>query len=459
MDCVTTRGWRRVRRPAMHATMVIVMGFAIIILAGALLLTLPFAARNGKPTGFLDALFTATSATCVTGLVRVGTATHWSGFGQAVILVLIQIGGLGFMSLASVASFLIRRKITLRERMVMSAGLNLNDNAGIVRLTRRVLFGTLAFEGAGAVLLSIRFVPRVGWGQGIKMGVFHSVSAFCNAGFDLFGTPANPFCSLVGYADDPLVNLTIMALIVIGGLGFFVWSDIWDNRRRFSRFRLHTKLVITTTGLLLAAGLVLTLVFEWNNPATLGGLTWRDKVLAAAFQSVTLRTAGFNTIDQAALTGPSQALACLLMLIGGSPGSTAGGIKTVTAAVLVLSALSALRGRMDVSAFGRTIVTRTIMNAVTMMIVGGALILTGACIISHVEAAPFGQCLFEAVSAFATVGLSMGLTPTLSAPSCLILIALMYLGRVGVLTLGVAVLMRHHAPSKLRYPDADVMVG
>lgn len=458
MERVTKWGWRRGRRPAMHATMVIVIGFAITILAGAILLSLPFAARSGKPTAFLDALFTATSATCVTGLVRVGTATHWSGFGQAVILLLIQIGGLGFMSLASIASFLIRRKITLRERMVMSAGLNVNDNAGIVRLTRRVLFGTLAFEGIGAVLLAIRFVPRVGWAQGIKMGVFHSVSAFCNAGFDLIGTPANPFCSLVDYVDDPLVNFTIMALIVIGGLGFFVWGDIWD-KRRFRRFRLHTKLVLMTTALLLVSGMVLTLVFEWNNPATLGPLAWYEKVLAAAFQSVTLRTAGFNTIDQAALTGPSQALACLLMLIGGSPGSTAGGIKTVTAAVLVLSALSALRGRMDVSAFGRTIVPRSIMNAITMMIFGGALSLTGACIISHVEAAPFGQCLFEAVSAFATVGLSMGLTPALHAPSCLILIALMYLGRVGVLTLGVAVLMRHHAPPKMHYPNADVMVG
>lgn len=458
MDREHTRGWRRSRRPAVHATMVIVMGFAIIILIGAGLLTLPISAQSGKPTAYLDALFTATSATCVTGLVRVGTATHWSGFGQVVILLLIQVGGLGFMSLASVASFLIRRKITLRERMVMSAGLNLDDNAGIVRLTRRVLFGTFAFEGMGAILLSIRFVPRYGLAQGIKMGVFHSVSAFCNAGFDLIGTPDNPFASLVGYADDPLVNLTIMTLIVIGGLGFFVWGDIWD-KRRFCRFRLHTKLVLTTTALLLAAGTVLTLVFEWSNPATIGNLPLPEKLLAAAFQSVTLRTAGFNTIDQAALTGPSQALACLLMLIGGSPGSTAGGIKTVTAAVLVLSALSALRGRTVVSAFGRTIVTRSIMNAVTMMIVGGALSLTGTCIISHVEAAPFGQCLFEAVSAFATVGLSMGLTPTLSAPSCLILITLMYLGRVGVLTLGVAVLMRHHAPPKMHYPNANVMVG
>lgn len=458
MERVRYLGRRKGRRPAMHAAMVVALGFLIIILTGAVLLTLPISARSGEPTDFLDALFTATSATCVTGLVTVGTATHWSGFGQMVILLLIQIGGLGFMSLASIASFLTRRTITLRERMVMSAGLNLTENAGIVRLTRRVLLGTLAFEGAGALLLATRFVPRVGLWQGIKMGVFHSVSAFCNAGFDLIGTPDNPFASLTGYADDWLVNLTIMALIVIGGLGFFVWGDIWD-KRRFRRLRLHTKLVLVTTALLLCVGFLLTLIFEWGNPQTLGAMPTQDKVLAAAFQSVTLRTAGFNTIDQAALTGPSQAVACLLMMIGGSPGSTAGGIKTVTAAVLVLSAISALRGRTTVSAFGRTIVSRSIMNAVTMMIVGGMLSLTGACVISYVESAPFGACLFEAVSAFATVGLSMGLTPTLHTISHLILILLMYLGRVGVLTLGVAVLMRHREPPKMQYPDADVMVG
>ena len=219
---------RRAQRP-MHASMVIALGFVLIILAGAVLLTLPVSSRSGGATGFLDALFTATSATCVTGLVTVGTATHWSGFGQAVILLLIQIGGLGFMTLASVASFLTRRTITLRERMVMSAGMNLSANAGIVRLTRRVLFGTLLFEAAGAVLLACRFVPQFGLARGVWMGVFHAVSAFCNAGFDLLGTPDSPFSSLTGYVGDPVVNLTIMALIVIGGLGFFVWGDIWGQ--------------------------------------------------------------------------------------------------------------------------------------------------------------------------------------------------------------------------------------
>ena len=442
----------------MRPTTVCALGFLIIILVGALLLCLPVSADNGQPTDFLNALFTATSATCVTGLITVGTATHWSDFGQMVILMLIQVGGLGFMTMASLASFLMRRTITLRERMVMSAGLNLTDNAGIVRLTRRVLLGTLTFEGIGAIVLSIRFIPQFGLLSGIKRGVFHSVSAFCNAGFDLMGTPERPYASVMDYVGDPVVCLTIMALIVIGGLGFFVWGDVWDTRR-FRNFRLHTKLVLTTTGVLLVLGFGLTLLFEWNNPGTLGPLPWSDKMLGAAFQSVTLRTAGFNTIDQSALSGPTQALSCLLMLIGGSPGSTAGGIKTVAAAVLVLTTLSALRGRTTVSAFGRTIVPRGIMNAVTMMIVGVSLSLIGASAISYIETAPFHACLFEAVSAFGTVGLSMGLTPTLLPASKIILIMLMYLGRVGVLTLGVAVLMRRQEPPKMHYPEAQVMVG
>ena len=442
----------------LHPATVMALGFFCIILIGAALLMLPFSSRSGERTAFLDALFTATSATCVTGLVRVGTATHWSGFGQAVLLVLIQIGGLGFMTLASIASFLTRRTITLRERMVMSAGLNLSDNAGIVRLTRRVLVGTFTFESIGAVLLSVRFVPEFGFSRGVAMGIFHSVSSFCNAVFDLLGTPERPFHSLTDYLHDPLVNVTVMALVVLGGLGFFVWGDIWD-KHCFRRFRLHTKLVLVTTAALLLAGFGLTLLFEWNNPQTLGALSVPEKLMAAAFQSVTLRTAGYNTIDQGALTGPAQALSCVLMLVGGSPGSTAGGIKTVTLAVLALSALSAMRGQVNVAAFGRTITVRSIMNAITMLTVGASVSMAGACAISFLEDLPLHQCAFEAVSAFATVGLSMGLTPTLHTSSCLILIVLMYLGRVGVLTLGVAVLMRHREAPKLRYPDGDVMVG
>lgn len=446
------------RHLGLRAPTVLALGFALTILVGALVLMLPVSAADGQITPFLDALFTAASASCVTGLVTVSTAVHWSVFGKCVILLLIQIGGLGFMSVAAIASFVLRRTITLHERMVMSAGLNLSDGGGIVRLTRRVLFGTFIIEGTGAVLLSCRFVPHYGFPKGITMGVFHAVSAFCNAGFDLMGTPDDPFQSLIGWAEDPLVNITLMALIVLGGLGFFVWSDVWD-KHSFRRLRLHTKIVLTATAGLLLFGFGWTLLFEWSNPATLGAFDTPHKLLAAAFESVTLRTAGFNTIDLGALTGPSQAVSCLLMFIGGSPGSTAGGIKTVTAAVLVLTAISAFCGRTTVSAFGRTIAPRSIMNAVTLLMAGGVLCLVGACAIAGIEDAPFHQCLFEAVSAFGTVGVSMGLTPTLAAASRVILIVMMYMGRVGVLTLGVAVFMRRREPPRLKYPDADVFIG
>ena len=412
----------------MHAAMVIAVGFALIILAGALLLMLPCAAKSGRATPFIDALFTATSATCVTGLVTVSTAVHWSLFGKCVILLLIQIGGLGFMSVMTAASLLLRRTITLRERMVIGAGFGLDSSGGIVRLMRRVLVGTFLFEGVGAGLLSIRFVQQFGPLRGVGMGVFHAISAFCNGGFDLMGTPDDPFCSLVHYADDPLVNLTIMALIVLGGLGFFVWSDVWDHRR-FRRLSLHSKLVLAMSGVLLGGGFVLTLLFEWSNPATLGGMSVPHRLLAAAFQTVTLRTAGFNTIDQSALTDPSQAVACVLMLIGGSPGSTAGGLKTVTVAVLALSAVSV------------------------------TIILGGACAISFIENVPMNLCLFETASAFGTVGLTMSLTPALSAVSHIMLIVMMYFGRVGVLTFGVAVFLRRREPPKLTFPSGNVMIG
>lgn len=446
------------RKKLLPPSAIMAIGFLLLILIGATILTLPFSSRSGRPTPLLDALFVATSASCVTGLITVDTATHWSGVGQLVILILIQIGGLGFMTMASIASFAMRRTFTLRERMVMSAGMSLSENAGIVRLTSRVLKGTLFFEGLGALLLSIRFVPLYGFGVGVKMGIFHSISAFCNAGFDLMGTPNAPFVSLTGYANDPLVCLTLMGLVIVGGLGFFVWNDVW-NRRNVRRLRLHTKLVLITTGILLLAGFGFTLLFEWNNPNTLGELSTGQKIMAAAFQTVTLRTAGFNTIDEAALTGPSQALACFLMLIGGSPGSTAGGIKTTTLAVLLLCTISALYGKTEIAAFGRAISPRTVMNAVTMASVGVVCSVAGACAICYWEAAPFHVCLFETTSAIATVGLSMGLTPSLHVASRLLLILFMYLGRVGVLTLGVAVLMRHREPPRIAYPEEQVMVG
>ena len=442
---------------SINPTRAVVLGFLIIILTGAVLLTLPISSRSGEWTDFLTTLFTATSATCVTGLIVVDTYTYWSAFGQGVILLLIQIGGLGFMSLATLFSFLVRRTITMRERMVLTTSLNVTDMSGIVRLTRRVLLGTLLFEGVGAIVLSFRFAADFGVAEGIRKGVFHSISAFCNAGFDLMGQ-REAFSSLAYYAADPIVNLTIMLLIVIGGLGFYVWNDVYEHHR-FRHLRLHTKIVLLTTAVLIAGGAVLIGMFEWSNPATLGALPTWARPMAALFESVTLRTAGYETISQAAMTTQSQGVGMVLMLIGGSPGSTAGGIKTVTLAVLVLTAVSAIRGRRDVTVFGRTLGTRSIMNAVTMLILGVTLVFTAALVLLTCESAPFSDCLFEAVSAFGTVGLTAGLTPTLGTVSRIAIIALMFLGRVGILTLGVAVLMGRQQDAKVKYPETQIFVG
>lgn len=440
-----------------HPTRALVIGFLVIIFIGGVLLSLPISSRQQEWTSLLTTLFTATSATCVTGLVLVDTYTYWSPFGQLVILMLIQIGGLGFMSMATMLSFMLRRTITLRERMVLTTSLNVADMSGIVRMTRRLLFGTLLFEGIGATILSVRFMADYAPLDAISKGVFHSISAFCNAGFDLMGQAA-PFSSMVHYATDPVINITLMLLVIVGGLGFYVWNDIYE-RKSLSHLRLHTKIVLSTSAILMLVSAVLFALFEWHNPFTLGSLPLRSRPLAAFFQAVTLRTAGFNTIDQGALTGASKAISVLMMFIGGSPGSTAGGIKTVTVAVLTLAAVTAMRGRTNVFVFGRRIVPRSIMNAVTMLMIGFTLATTGAVILSVCEEQSFTACLFEAVSAFGTVGISMGMTPSIGAVSKITLMLLMFLGRVGILTLGVAVLMgRQHEP-KMQYPDEQLFVG
>ena len=442
----------------MHASMVIALGFLLIILAGAMLLTLPAASRSGEPTAFIDALFTATSATCVTGLVTVGTATHWSGFGQVVILLLIQIGGLGFMTLASVASFLLRRTITLRERLVMSTGLGLSENAGIVRLTRRVLLGTFAFEAAGAVLLACRFVPQFGLGRGIRMGIFHSVSAFCNAGFDLLGGRFGAFSSLAGYQDSPIMLGTTAALIAIGGLGFFVWEDIL-RARCWGRLSVYSKMVLLITGLLIVGGAAFFFLEEYHNPATLGDMPVWEKALNALFQSVTLRTAGFDAIGQGGLSESSKAMSTILMLIGGSSGSTAGGIKTATVAVLLLALRANLRGREQVTFRGRAIPFGQVLNAMTLTLVVLFVFLIASMVISTVEGLPYLNCAYEVASAMGTVGLTTGITPELTRISQSILIVLMYLGRVGILSFSIALMTGKRRPAKLHYPEINVMIG
>lgn len=447
------------KRRALNPTRIVAGSFAVIIALGALLLTLPLASRDGQSAGLLTGLFTATSSTCVTGLVVADTATQWSFFGQLVILAMIQLGGLGFITIMTLFSFAAHRKIGLSERLIMVSSLNLNNMSGVVRLVRFTLKWTLVFEGAGALILMIRFIPIYGLGQGIWMGIFHSVSAFCNAGFDILGLE-KPYQSLIPFQSDPVVLFTVMALIVIGGLGFFVWSDIAQNRR-WKKFSLYTKLVLVMTVTLIGIGWAILGAVEWNNPETLGKMSVSGKLINSLFQSITFRTAGFSAIDQGGLRDTSQALGCILMLIGGSSGSTAGGIKTVTVAVLGLSVLAGFRGRSVVTIGGRSINRRQQTSATTLTLTALLFFLIGSMFLSLFDAIPFMDAGFEVASALGTVGLSVGITPTLSIPCRVFLILFMYLGRVGILSCSIAFSSPRAVAreTKIKYPVTDVMIG
>lgn len=436
---------------------VIVVGFLLIILLGTLLLMLPISTRSGESAGFVTSLFTATSATCVTGLVVEDTYLYWSPFGCTVILLLIQTGGLGFMTMATAFSLLLRRKISMRERLLMGTSLNMDGLSGMVRIVRRVLFGTLLFEGMGALILSVRFMRDYGFIGGILRGIFHSVSAFCNAGFDILGDQG-AFGSLAAYRGDFVVTITICLLIVLGGLGFFVWNDVYAGR---DNGRLHTqsKIVLRTTGLLILVGAVFFFLAEYNNPATTGGQNVFEKMLGALFQSVTTRTAGYAQVDQAALTGSSKAMSVALMFIGGSPGSTAGGVKTVTLAVLLMAAISALKGTYRTTVNGRSISYKLVVDALSVFVFGIFSVALGTFLVSFFDSVSLSAALFECTSAFGTVGLTLGITPILSTPSLLVLVALMFLGRVGIITLGLAAMMRTRQEAKIKYPEARVMIG
>ena len=451
--------FQRLGRPfrTMRPGRLIVLVFLFIILLGAGLLCLPAASRSGEPTPFLTSLFTATSATCVTGLIRVDTGTHWAMFGQVVILLLIQIGGLGFMTIACLFFFALRRKIGLRERMVLAQALGSDSYSGIVSLVRNILRGTAAVEGAGALILFFRFLPEFGFGKALWYGVFHSISAFCNAGFDVLAdTDAGG--SLCRYATDPVVNFTIMALIIIGGLGFAVWGDIRHNRR-FSRMSVYTRLVILITTVLIFGGAGIFAALEWNNPGTLGGLTPSQKLMAALFQSVTLRTAGFASFNQDALTEASKLLSNILMFVGGSSGSTAGGVKTVTMGLVVLSAVSTMRGRRQVTVFRRSISQQDISNAVSVALLVLGLSLFGAAVLTVCDRCSFLNAIYETTSALCTVGLTTGITGTLCAASKLILIVFMFFGRVGIMTIGVGFMMGDRARERVQYAETKVMIG
>lgn len=446
------------RRRGLNATRVVAISFALIILAGALLLTLPVASRDGESAGFFTGLFTATSATCVTGLILVDTWIQWSFFGQVVVLLMIQMGGLGFMTVITLVSFALHRRIGLSERLVMVSTFNLNDLDGVVRVVRHALMGTFLIEGIGAVVLAWRMIPEFGVLGGVWRGIFHSVSAFCNAGFDLLGGRFGAFSSVAGYNDDPVVLLTIAALIAIGGLGFFVWEDILRTRS-FHRLSPYSKLVLAMTAALIFFGAVFFFVEEYANPAVFGEMPLGQKIYNSIFQSVTLRTAGFDAIGQGNLSDSSKAFSSIWMLIGGSSGSTAGGLKTVTAAVLLLTLRARLTGREQVTFRGRAVPYAQVLNAMTLVLVMGLIFLVSSMIISTLEGLPYVDCAFEVASAMGTVGLTTGITPTLSMFSQSLLILLMYTGRIGLLSFSIALAVRHGRSAKLRYPEMNVMIG
>lgn len=435
----------------------IVLVFLGIILLGAGLLCLPAAARSGRPTPFLTSLFTATSATCVTGLIRVDTGTHWTMFGQAVILLLIQVGGLGFMTIACLFFFALRRRIGLRQRMVLAQALGSDTYSGIVSLVRNILRGTAAVEGVGALILFFRFLPEFGFGRALWYGVFHSVSAFCNAGFDVLAD-VDAGGSLCRYVTDPVVNFTIMALIIIGGLGFAVWGDI-RHHRRFSRLSVYSRLVVIITTVLIFGGAGVFAALEWNNPNTIGDLTVPQKLMAALFQSVTLRTAGFATFDQNALSDVSKAASDLLMLVGGSSGSTAGGVKTATVGVILLSAWSTARGRTSVHVMKRRIPRQAVENASALFILVLLLSGLGAAFLSIADHVSLENALYETISALCTVGLTTGITSSLGTASQIILIVLMFFGRLGIMTISVGFMAANRAEERVSYAETKIMIG
>ena len=439
------------KKKHMTSFQLIIMGFAGVILLGTVLLMLPFSSAEKVITPFHEALFTATSAVCVTGLVVKDTGSYWSLAGQTIILALIQIGGLGVVTVAASVSILSGKKISLMQRSTMQDAISAPKVGGIVRLTRFILRGTFLIEAAGTVLLLPVFMGDYGK-KGIWMSVFHSISAFCNAGFDILGTDSSMFPSLTGYSGNILINLVIMLLIITGGIGFLTWDDIYTNKLNFKRYRMQSKIILMTTACLILFPTVFFYICDLTN------LPMEKRLLAAAFQSVTTRTAGFNTINISEMSEASKAVMILLMLIGGSPGSTAGGMKTTTFSVLILNAIATFRSQENAGAFGRRLEYHVIKNAATIAMLYFALFFGGGIAISVYEGLPLLDCLYEAASAVGTVGLTLGITPELHVFSQVVLIILMYLGRVGGLTLIYAVFSgRNKGNAKL--PLEKITVG
>ena len=441
-----------------HAESILTLGFLALILLGTVLLALPIAAKNGQSIGLFDSLFTSTSAVCVTGLVVVDTGTTFSLFGQIVLIVLIQVGGLGFMVFATMLMVMLGRKISIRGRMLIRESMNASSLSDLGSLTRLYLLLSLAIELTGTITLCFRFVPLYGWKHGTWMALFHSVSAFCNAGFDLFGN----YASLTAFSGDPLVLLTVASLIILGGLGFSVILETARNRQGFRNLSLHTRIVLMTTLVLLLAGTVFYWIVERTNAETLAGCSEGEKILNAFFQSVTMRTAGFNSFDLSALRDGTKLFSSLLMMIGASPASTGGGIKTTTIAALTLLMLSVVRGESEVNVARRRLSDDISRRALAVAVLFLTTLLTGTLIISLIENGrfPLEDILFEASSAMGTVGVSAIGTPNLSSASRAILLPMMFLGRVGPLTLAVAVAKRQGGiRTASKYPEEKIMIG
>lgn len=445
-----------IKKQKWSTTKIIAVGYVLVIAIGTILLMLPVSGRNHQPVPFMDAWFTATSATCVTGLVTHDTYTYWSSFGQVVLLILVQIGGMGFMTIAISAMTLTRKKIGLSQRLLMQESVGAPQVAGVVRMSRLILGGTVLFEGLGAVLLSFYYIPRLGLGKGLYFSLFHSISAFCNAGIDLMGY-YQPSSSLTMAADSYLVGITIALLILIGGIGFLVWEDALHWKWRISRYRLHSKVVLAAAAVLVVGGTLLIFLFEYGKPS-MEGKNLGEQILCSFFQAVTPRTAGFNTMDLNQLTPSSQMLMVCFMFIGGSPGSTAGGIKTTTLTILLLTIWTEFKKRKDVELFKRRVEGEVIRHAACILMFYGSLAFLSSMVICALEGMGAKEVIFEVVSALCTVGLSLGITAEVGTISHVILILLMFIGRVGGITILIAFSSRLSAiPSKL--PAEKIAVG
>lgn len=434
---------------------IIAVGYLLMIAVGTLLLSLPIASKTGESVGVFDALFTATSASCVTGLVVRDTALTWTLFGQVVILLMIQVGGLGFMTIASLFFRLLRLRVGLREREVMVEGLNFTHIGGIMRMTGRILIGTAIIEGIGALLLALRFVPQFGFWRGLWYSMFHSVSAFCNAGFDLMGSVSGAYSSFVVYCGDPLVVLTVSALIIIGGIGFLVWDDVRINLWHWRQYTLHTKIVLSSSAILTFGSALLFLFTERHVNAEMPA---GEQVLAALFDAVTPRTAGMNTTDTAALSEGGHLLTILLMFIGGSPGSTAGGIKTTTLVVLIVQMVTSMRHSQTTSIFRREISSDILRKASTVFFCNLTLALGGTLLICAAQDLALSDVLFETFSAISTVGMTTGITRALVPFSRVVIIFLMFCGRVGSISFALALLEKRARPP-VTYPHESITVG